>query len=55
MKKSTTKYMKSAAVVATAACVSGAAHAELGWKAGEWDIAFSGNVNAFYVHTGCDC
>lgn len=54
MKKSTTKYMKGAAVIATAACVSGAAHAELGWKAGEWDLAFSGNVNAFYVHTGCD-
>lgn len=45
---------RKAAAAAAIALASGAAHAELGWKAGEWDLAFSGNVNAFYVHSNCD-
>lgn len=31
-----------------------AANAGIGFKAGEWDIDFSGNVNAFYTYASCD-
>ncbi len=31
-----------------------AANAGIGFKAGEWDLDFSGNVNAFYTYASCD-
>ncbi|WP_205617166.1 porin [Pelomicrobium methylotrophicum] len=31
-----------------------AAHAELSWKAGDWDLSFSGNVNGFATFVDCD-
>ncbi len=31
-----------------------AAQAELSWKAGDWDLSFSGNVNGFATFNDCD-
>ncbi|HXM82676.1 MAG TPA: porin [Burkholderiales bacterium] len=49
------KRRKISLVVATALAVgAGAAHAEIGFKAGAWDLSFSGNVNGFATWNSCD-
>jgi len=50
------KHEKTAlAVVAALALGSAsAAHAEIGFKAGAWDLSFSGNVNGFFTRNSCD-
>jgi predicted porin len=49
------KCRKISLVVATALAVgAGAAHAEIGFKAGAWDLSFSGNVNGFATWNTCD-
>src|SRR5216683_4214429 len=43
-----------AAAVALALGSASAAHAEIGFKAGAWDLSFSGNVNGFATWNTCD-
>src|SRR6266513_2495373 len=43
-----------AAAVALALGSASAAHAEIGFKAGAWDLSFSGNVNGFATWNSCD-
>src|SRR6266852_716697 len=43
-----------AAAAALALGSAGAAHAEIGFKAGAWDLSFSGNVNGFATWNTCD-
>jgi len=43
-----------AAAVALALGSASAAHAEIGFKAGAWDLSFSGNVNGFATWNNCD-
>src|SRR5881296_2514529 len=44
----------SLAVAAALALGAGAAQAEIGLKAGAWDLSFSGNVNGFATWNSCD-
>ncbi len=44
----------SLAVAAALAVGAGAARAEIGFKAGAWDLSFSGNVNGFATWNSCD-
>src|SRR2546427_187238 len=44
----------SLAVAAALALGAGAAQAEIGLKAGAWDLSFSGNVNGFLTRNSCD-
>src|SRR5712691_11216501 len=44
----------SLAVAAALALGSAAVHAEIGLKAGAWDLSFSGNVNGFLTRNSCD-
>src|SRR3989454_12509105 len=44
----------SLAVAAALALGAGAAQAEIGLKAGAWDLSFSGNVNGFATWNTCD-
>jgi predicted porin len=43
-----------AAAAALALGSASAAHAEIGFKAGAWDLSFSGNVNGFATWNTCD-
>src|SRR6266478_7540264 len=43
-----------AAAAAFALGSASAAHAEIGFKAGAWDLSFSGNVNGFATWNTCD-
>jgi predicted porin len=43
-----------AAAAALALGSATAAHAEIGFKAGAWDLSFSGNVNGFATWNSCD-
>jgi len=50
------KLKKTSLAVAAAlalGCAS-AVHAEIGFKAGAWDLSFSGNVNGFVTMNSCD-
>src|SRR3989475_6329030 len=44
----------SLAAAAALALGSAYAHAEIGFKAGAWDLSFSGNVNGFATWNSCD-
>src|SRR5438094_10092064 len=44
----------SLAAAAALALGSASAHAEIGFKAGAWDLSFSGNVNGFATWNTCD-
>src|SRR5438445_933613 len=44
----------SLAVAAALALGAGVAQAEIGMKAGAWDLSFSGNVNGFATWNSCD-
>src|SRR5712691_1107396 len=48
------KKISLAAAVALALGSASAAHAEIGFKAGAWDLSFSGNVNGFATWNTCD-
>ena len=48
------KTISLAAAAALALGSAGAAHAEIGFKAGAWDLSFSGNVNGFATWNSCD-
>src|SRR5437588_8729164 len=48
------KRISLAAAVAFALGSAAAAHAEIGFKAGAWDLSFSGNVNGFATWNSCD-
>src|SRR6267378_38964 len=50
------KHKKISLAVATALVLGSAsvAHAEIGFKAGAWDLSFSGNVNGFVTLNSCD-
>src|SRR5712692_5840015 len=50
------KHRKTSLAVAAALALGGAsaAHAEIGLKAGAWDLSFSGNVNGFMTRNNCD-
>src|SRR5438105_4241470 len=48
------KRISLAAAVAFALGSASAAHAEIGFKAGAWDLSFSGNVNGFATWNSCD-
>jgi predicted porin len=50
------KHTKISLAVAAALALGGvsAAHAEIGFKAGAWDLSFSGNVNGFATWNSCD-
>jgi predicted porin len=48
------KRISLAAAVALALGSASAAHAEIGFKAGAWDLSFSGNVNGFATWNSCD-
>src|SRR6267378_605949 len=50
------KHKKISLAVATALVLGSAsvAHAEIGFKAGAWDLSFSGNVNGFVTMNSCD-
>src|SRR5438309_7423979 len=48
------KKISLAAAVALALGSASAAHAEIGFKAGGWDLSFSGNVNGFATWNSCD-
>src|SRR5882762_388147 len=48
------KTISLAAAAALALGSAGAAHAEIGFKAGAWDLSFSGNVNGFATWNNCD-
>jgi hypothetical protein len=49
------KHKKLSLAVAGALALAGAstANAGIGFKAGEWDIDFSGNVNGFATYNDC--
>jgi len=51
-----TKHKKTslAAAAALALGTASAVHAEIGFKAGAWDLSFSGNVNGFATWNSCD-
>src|SRR5882762_5293313 len=51
-----TKHKKTslAAAAALALGTASAVHAEIGFKAGAWDLSFSGNVNGFMTRNTCD-
>jgi predicted porin len=51
-----TKHKKTslAAAAALALGTASAVHAEIGLKAGAWDLSFSGNVNGFLTRNSCD-
>src|SRR5467141_205297 len=51
MKHKTISLAVAAAFALGSAC---AAHAEIGFKAGAWDLSFSGNVNGFATWNTCD-
>src|SRR5207249_1885615 len=48
------KTISLAAAAALTLGSASAAHAEIGFKAGSWDISFSGNVNGFATWNTCD-
>ena len=48
------KTISLAAAAALALASASAAHAEIGFKAGAWDLSFSGNVNGFATWNTCD-
>jgi predicted porin len=50
------KHRKISLAVAAALALgsASAAHAEIGFKAGAWDLSFSGNVNGFATWNTCD-
>src|SRR5438132_10717882 len=50
------KLKKTSLAVAAALALGSAAavHAEIGFKAGAWDLSFSGNVNGFATWNSCD-
>src|SRR5712692_6896302 len=50
------KHKKTSLAVAAALALGGtsAVHAEIGFKAGAWDLSFSGNVNGFATWNSCD-
>src|ERR1700740_442757 len=50
------KHTKISLAVAAALALGSvsAAHAEIGFKAGAWDLSFSGNVNGFATWNSCD-
>ena len=50
------KLKKTSLAVATALALGSASavHAEIGFKAGAWDLSFSGNVNGFATWNTCD-
>src|SRR5438105_3966428 len=48
------KTISLAAAAALALASASAAHAEIGFKAGAWDLSFSGNVNGFATWNSCD-
>src|SRR6266849_5546972 len=50
------KLKKTSLAVAAALALGGtsAVHAEIGFKAGAWDLSFSGNVNGFATWNSCD-
>src|SRR5437870_3318029 len=50
MKHKTISLAAAAALALGSAC----AHAEIGFKAGAWDLSFSGNVNGFATWNKCD-
>ncbi len=50
MKHKTISLAAAAALALGSAC----AHAEIGFKAGAWDLSFSGNVNGFLTRNSCD-
>src|SRR5947199_5232417 len=50
MKHKTISLAAAAALALGSAC----AHAEIGLKAGAWDLSFSGNVNGFATWNSCD-
>src|SRR6267143_2090789 len=49
-------HKKTSLAVAAALALGGASavHAEIGFKAGAWDLSFSGNVNGFATWNKCD-
>src|SRR5882762_4394250 len=51
-----TKHKKTSLAAAAALALGGASavHAEIGFKAGAWDLSFSGNVNGFATWNKCD-
>ncbi len=50
-----TKHKKTSLAVAVALALgAAAAQAEIGMKAGAWDLSFSGNVNGFLTRNSCD-
>jgi len=51
MKHKTISLAAAAALALGSVC---AAHAEIGFKAGAWDLSFSGNVNGFATWNTCD-
>jgi predicted porin len=51
MKHKTISLAAAAGLALGSAC---AAHAEIGFKAGAWDLSFSGNVNGFATWNTCD-
>src|SRR5881409_2960180 len=48
------KTISLAAAAALALGSASAARAEIGFKAGAWDLSFSGNVNGFATWNTCD-
>src|SRR6266850_3218952 len=50
------KHKKTSLAVAAALALGSASavHAEIGFKAGAWDLSFSGNVNGFATWNKCD-
>src|SRR5207245_9257087 len=50
------KLKKTSLAVAAALALGSASavHAEIGFKAGAWDLSFSGNVNGFATWNSCD-
>src|SRR5437773_12535025 len=50
------KHKKTSLAVAAALALGSASAvpAEIGFKAGAWDLSFSGNVNGFLTRTSCD-
>lgn len=50
------RHMKVSTVAAVVSALFGAssANAAIGMKVADWDVEFSGNVNAFYTNASCD-
>src|SRR5439155_12543332 len=50
------RHKKTSLAVAAALALGSASavHAEIGLKAGAWDLSFSGNVNGFLTRNSCD-